>query len=101
MLLDDQQSVVLDGFTQGKEALYSGEYDLVIFDEINIVMHRGQLSIQEVIDMLANRPEQVDVVLTGRNAPAEIINAADLVSEVQEVKHYFRAGVKAMAGLEF
>jgi cob(I)alamin adenosyltransferase len=64
-------------------------------------MHRGQLSIQEVIDMLANRPEQVDVVLTGRNAPAEIIDAADLVSEVQEVKHYFRAGVKAMAGLEF
>ena len=45
--------------------MYSGEYDLVIFDEINIVMHRGRLSIQEVIDMLANRPEQVDVVLTG------------------------------------
>jgi|LSQX01.3.fsa_nt_gb cob(I)alamin adenosyltransferase len=101
VLLDDQQSVVLDGFIQGKEALSSGEYDLVIFDEINIVMHRGQLSIQEVIDMLANRPEHVDVVLTGRYAPAEIINAADLVSEVQEVKHYFRAGVKAMAGLEF
>ncbi len=51
--------------------------------------------------MLAERPEHVDVVLTGRNAPEEIINVADLVSEVQEVKHYFRSGVKARAGLEF
>jgi len=101
VLLDDRQSVVQEGFKQGKEALFSGEYDLVIFDEINIVMDRGQLAVQEVIDMLSKRPAHVDVVLTGRNAPAEIINVADLVSEVHEVKHYFRAGIKARAGLEF
>lgn len=100
-LLDDKQSIVREGFRQGKEALYSKEYDLVIFDEINIVLDRGQLDVQEVLEMLANRPEHVDVVLTGRNAPAEIIEVADLVSEVQEVKHYFRAGVKAKEGLEF
>lgn len=101
VLLDDEENVVQEGFKQGKEALYSGEYDLVIFDEINIVMARGQLNVQEVIETIAQRPAHVDVVLTGRNAPPEIIDFADLVSEVQEVKHYFRAGVRAREGLEF
>jgi cob(I)alamin adenosyltransferase len=100
-LVDDEVSLVLDGFNKGKEALRSGEYDLVIFDEINVVMDHGQLNVQEVVDMLSERPEHVDVVLTGRNAPEEIINIADLVSEVKEVKHHFQAGVKARAGLEF
>jgi cob(I)alamin adenosyltransferase len=100
-LVEDERSVVLDGFNQGKEALVSGEYDLVIFDEINVVMDHGQLTVQEVKDMLSLRPEHVDVVLTGRNAPEEIVNIADLVSEVQEIKHYFHAGVKARAGVEF
>ncbi|RJX24205.1 MAG: cob(I)yrinic acid a,c-diamide adenosyltransferase [Dethiobacter sp.] len=101
VLADDENGVVLDGFNQGKEALCSGEYDLVIFDEINVVMDHGQLAVQEVTEMLSRRPEHVDVVLTGRNAPEEIINLADLVSEVKEIKHHFKAGVKARAGVEF
>lgn len=100
-LPEEKQDVILEGFNRGKEALLSGEYDLVIFDEINIVLAGGQLNIKDVIEMLKQRPEHVDVVLTGRNAPEEIIEAADLVSEVQEVKHYYRSGVKAQEGLEF
>jgi cob(I)alamin adenosyltransferase len=100
-LEDDEAVIVQNGFLQGKKALQSGEYDLVIFDEINIVMDNGQLSIQEVLEMLASRPPHVDVVLTGRNAPLEIINFADLVSEVKEIKHHFKSGIKARKGVEF
>lgn len=101
VLADDSFDVVQEGFKQGKEALFSGKYDLVIFDEINIVLDRGLLAVRDVVEMLARRPEYVNVVLTGRNAPAEIIAIADLVSEVKEVKHYYRSGVKARTGLEF
>ncbi|NMB42084.1 MAG: cob(I)yrinic acid a,c-diamide adenosyltransferase [Firmicutes bacterium] len=100
-LIDDGEKVVQEGFKKGKEALAGGRYDLVIFDEINIVLDRGQLGVHEVIEMLAKRPKHVNVVLTGRNAPQEIVAAADLVSEVREIKHYFHSGIRARAGLEF
>lgn len=100
-LAEDDISVTRDGFARGKAAVLSGEYDLVIFDEINIVMDRGQLPVDEVIEMLSKRPSHVDIVLTGRNAPIEISNLADLVSEVQEIKHHFKTGIKARRGMEF
>jgi len=100
-LADDEKSVVLEGLRQGKEALQSGAYELVIFDEINVVMDHRQLSVKEVIEVLSHRLPHVDVVLTGRNAPEEIINVADLVSEIKEVKHHFHNGIKARAGVEF
>ncbi|MGI6308731.1 MAG: cob(I)yrinic acid a,c-diamide adenosyltransferase [Dethiobacteria bacterium] len=100
-LINDNLDVIREGFSKGKEALMSGEYDLVIFDEINIVMERGRLAVQEVLEMLTARPERVNVILTGRHAPEEIINFADLVSEVKEIKHPYRQGVKARAGMEF
>ncbi len=81
--------------------MLSGEYDLVIFDEINVAMDYGLLPVQEVVQMLSERPVHVDVVLTGRNAPQEIIDSANLVSEVREIKHHFKAGIKARAGMEF
>lgn len=100
-LVEDRLDVVREGFSKGKEALLSGEYSLVIFDEINIVLDRGRLTVQEVLETLAARPEHVNVVLTGRHAAKEIIDYADLVSEVQEIKHPFRRGVKARQGIEF
>lgn len=100
-LVNDDLDVVRKGFYMGKEALLSGEFDLVIFDEINIVLERGQLAVQEVLKMLVARPEHVNVVLTGRHAPKEIIDFADLVSEIKEIKHPYRRGIKARAGIEF
>ncbi|MCW3489771.1 cob(I)yrinic acid a,c-diamide adenosyltransferase [Dethiobacter alkaliphilus] len=94
---DDAKNV----FAKGREALLSGEYDLVIFDEVNFAADYGLIPRDEVVKMLKQRPPQTDVVLTGRNAPAEFVEMADLVSEVREIKHHYRAGIMAQKGIEY
>jgi cob(I)alamin adenosyltransferase len=84
-----------------KEAVASGRYDVVILDEINVVMKLGYLDPNVVVEFLKARDPRQHVVLTGRGAPAEIIEAADLVSEVVAVKHPYKAGVRAQLGIEF
>jgi cob(I)alamin adenosyltransferase len=84
-----------------KEAITSGRYDLVILDEINVVMKLGYLDPAEVIPVLQARDPNLHVVLTGRGAPTEIREMADTVSEIQAVKHHYKAGVKAQQGIEF
>jgi len=76
-------------------------YRLVLLDELNIVLRYGYLSIEEAVAALKAKPRDLHIVVTGRNAPAELIEAADLVTEMTLVKHPFRAGVKAQAGIEF
>ena len=76
-------------------------YDMVILDEINIVLRYDYLPLDEVLAVLADRPHDLHVVVTGRNAKPELIEAADLVTEMTMVKHPFRAGVKAQKGIEF
>jgi cob(I)alamin adenosyltransferase len=88
-------------WTVSKEAIASGRYDLVILDEINVVMKLGYLDPREVIDVLRGRNPDLHVVLTGRGAPPEVCEFADLVSEIQAVKHHYKAGVKAQQGIEF
>ena len=84
-----------------KEAVASGRYDLVILDEINVVMKLGYLDPKVVVAFLRDRDPRQHVVLTGRGAPPEVIEAADLVSEVVPIKHPYRSGVKAQLGIEF
>ena len=76
-------------------------YRLVLLDELNIVLRYGYLPVGEVVAELRAKPRDLHVVITGRNAPAELIDAADLVTEMALVKHPFRAGVKAQPGIEF
>ncbi len=76
-------------------------HDMVILDELNIVLRYGHLPVADVIEALAARPEAKHVVITGRNAPKALIEAADLVTEMTMVKHPFRSGVKAQPGIEF
>jgi cob(I)alamin adenosyltransferase len=76
-------------------------YRLVLLDELNIVLRYGYLPVGDVVAALHAKPRDLHVVVTGRNAPAELIEAADLVTEMTLVKHPFRAGVKAQAGIEF
>ncbi|MCH7793755.1 MAG: cob(I)yrinic acid a,c-diamide adenosyltransferase [Proteobacteria bacterium] len=76
-------------------------YDMVILDELNIVLRYDYLPLDDVIDALANRPPDLHVVVTGRNAKEKLIEIADLVTEMTMVKHPFRAGVKAQKGIEF
>jgi cob(I)alamin adenosyltransferase len=86
-----------------KEAIASGRYDLVILDEINIVMAErlGYLDPKEVAAFLKARDPDLHVVLTGRGAPPEICELADTVSEINAVKHHYKAGVQAQQGIEF
>ena len=76
-------------------------YRLVLLDELNIVLRYGYLAPGEVVAVLRAKPRDLHIVVTGRNAPPELIDAADLVTEMSLVKHPFRAGVKAQAGIEF
>ena len=76
-------------------------YDMIVLDELNIVLRYDYLPIAEVVDVLRNRPPDLHVVVTGRNAKPELVEAADLVTEMTQIKHPFRAGVKAQKGIEF
>ena len=77
------------------------EFDMIILDELNIVLRYDNLPIKDIIQTLRNRPEKLHIVVTGRNAKDELIEAADLVTEMTQIKHPFRAGVKAQKGIEF
>ena len=84
-----------------KEKISSGEYDMVILDELSYPFKYGWLSPEEVLEVLRNRPPGLHVVITGRDVPQECIDFADLVTEMQEVKHPLRQGIKAQQGIEF
>jgi cob(I)alamin adenosyltransferase len=90
-----------EGFTLGKEAIQSGEFDMVILDELNIAIDFGLISLKDVLDALKEKAQKVDVILTGRYASKEIIELADTVSEVKEIKHHYSQGIKERAGIEF
>ncbi len=89
------------GFRKAKEALTSGTYDLVVLDEMNNVVDFNLVPLKDVLDLLENKHSEVNVVLTGRNAPLEIIELADMVSEVKDIKHHFDKGIPARKGIEF
>jgi cob(I)alamin adenosyltransferase len=85
-----------------KELIKSGAYHLVVLDELNIVLRYDYLPVDEVVQFLtAEKPADVHVVITGRNAPDALIEIADLVTEMELIKHPFRSGVKAQQGIEF
>ena len=88
------------GLERAREALLSGEYDIVVLDEVNVTIWFGLLTVDEVLAFLDEKPEHVEVILTGRRAPQEIIERADLVTEMREVKHYYQQGVLARKGIE-
>ena len=88
------------GLMRARQAIGSGQYDIVVLDEINVTIWFGLVAVYEVLALIDERPERVELVLTGRRAPAELIERADLVTEMREVKHYFALGVSAREGIE-
>ncbi|MCL4459493.1 MAG: cob(I)yrinic acid a,c-diamide adenosyltransferase [Chloroflexi bacterium] len=93
--------LALGGLEHAREAIHSGYYDLVILDEINIAVAWNLLPLEAVLDLIRARPKGVELVLTGRQAPPEVIELADLVTEMKEIKHPFGRGVMARRGIEF
>lgn len=88
------------GLEKIKKVLVSGEYDIVILDEINIALYFGLLTVDEVVELISLKPNNVELVLTGRRVHPQIIELADLVTEMREIKHYFKKGIMARQGIE-
>ena len=88
------------GLTEIKELSASGKYDLVILDEINIAVYFKLLSVEDILDLIDLKPDDVELVLTGRRVDPKVIERADLVTEMREIKHYYKNGVVARKGIE-
>lgn len=93
--------VAKETLAKAEELMATGKYDLVILDELVNVLRFKLLTAQEVIEALERRPEHIEVVLTGRGAPPELVDYADLVSEINIVKHPFDKGIHARVGIEY
>jgi cob(I)alamin adenosyltransferase len=89
------------GLDLARRAIRSGDYDMVILDEINVAADFKLIPLADVIDLIKGKPTALDLILTGRYAPPEIIELADTVSEICEVRHHYSAGVKDRAGIEY
>jgi len=89
------------GWEEAKQKIKSGEYNLVILDEINICVDLGLIKVSELKEFLLSRPKNVEIVLTGRRAHPEIVSMAHLVTEMKPIKHYFDTGVMARRGIEY
>lgn len=100
--LDESQSKALHGWEIAKEKITSGDYDLVVLDEFTYLMDFGWLDEMEVLNWLEeNKPEELHLIITGRNAPQAIIDYADTVTSMTKIKHAYDAGIPARAGIEF
>lgn len=106
-ILDDKypeevhKQAAADGLQLARQAVSSGEYTLVVLDEIIYAIGEGLLALADVLDMLKLRKPEVSVILTGRGAPPELIELADTVTEMREVKHPFQQGVLALKGIDY
>jgi cob(I)alamin adenosyltransferase len=89
-----------EGLKEVKEIMCSGKYQMVILDEANIATYYNLFSVEELLDFIRAKPEDVELVITGRAADPRIIEAADLVTEMKEIKHYYQKGVQARDGIE-
>jgi len=98
--IGEDRRLAQEAFEQAKGLLTSGEYDLLVLDEINGAVGFGLIDVEQVLELIRLRPSRVELVLTGRNAHERVIEAADLVTEMREVKHYYKAGVPARIGIE-
>jgi cob(I)alamin adenosyltransferase len=88
------------GLNQARKAMHSHRYDIIILDEINVAVWFDLIKAEEVLELLRERPKNVEFILTGRHAPEAFLEMADLISEVKEIKHYYNRGVKARTGIE-
>ncbi len=101
--MDETEARARRAWDIAKEKISAGGYDLLILDEFTYTMHFGWLDAAEVVVWLrANKPEMLHLIITGRNAPPQLIEYADLVTEMREIKHPFREqGIRAQAGIEY
>lgn len=88
------------GLSKAKTKMLSGEYDIIILDEVCVSIYFGLFSDEEILTFLKQKPDNVEVILTGRYCPDKLIERSDLVTEMKEIKHYYQDGIKARKGIE-
>ena len=98
---EDYKKVIEEGMERAEREVLSGEWDVVVLDEINVAIHMGFLDKNRILKLIREKPPSVELILTGRYADPAIIEAADLVTEIKEIKHPFRKGIMARKGIEF
>ena len=98
---ENDNKAIKDGWELAKKAIQNDEYQLIILDEANIAIDLGILDVDEVVDVLKNKPEEMEIVLTGRNANPKVVEIAHLVSRIEPVKHYWNTGISARKGIEY
>lgn len=97
----DHKAAAEHALRDAKTEIMSGKWDMIILDEINYAIMFGLIQVDEVLQLLAMKPESLHLVLTGREARQEIIDKADLVTEMKEIKHPLKQGIKAQKGIEY
>ena len=98
---EEDKILAKNGLEECTEALSSGQFDIVVMDELNGALNCRLLEISDVVNVLKQKHKQTELIITGRNAPHELTDIADLVSEIAPVKHYFEAGIPCRKGIEF
>ncbi len=101
--LNDNEALenINQSWAQAEDEIVSDKYDMVILDEINYVIDFGLLPVDKMLTLLDKKPERLHIILTGRNAHEKVIERADLVTEMMEIKHHYTQGIKAQKGIEF
>lgn len=90
-----------DAFELAQKVVNSGEYDMVVLDEINVALHLKMISIDDVLRLITEKPKYVELILTGRSAPTQVVEIADLVTEMKEIKHPYARGIPKRKGIEY
>lgn len=96
----EDRAAAKEGLVAARHAMASGEYPVVILDEVNVAVKYSLLSVDEIIGLIAEKPPEVELVLTGRDADERIMERADLVTEMKEIRHYVSKGVRSRVGIE-
>ncbi|HEY0582507.1 MAG TPA: cob(I)yrinic acid a,c-diamide adenosyltransferase, partial [Chloroflexota bacterium] len=99
--VEDHAAAAAHGWQVARQVVSEGDYDMVVLDEILGAVKANLVPLDELLELVRSKPPTMHLVLTGRNAPPELIELADLVSEVQPIKHPFQKGIKAQRGIEF
>ena len=98
---EEHEKIAREAIHISKEKIQSGKYNIVILDEINYAINLGLVNLKDVLELIKSKPVTLNLVLTGNHAKQEIIEIADLVTEMKEIKHPFQSGIKAKKGIDF
>ena len=98
---EEHEKIAREAIRISKEKIQSGKYNIVILDEVNYAINLGLVNLKDVLELITSKPVTLNLVLTGNHAKQEIIEIADLVTEMKEIKHPFQSGIKAKKGIDF